>query len=154
MDNDSKTIDPIYPYCSCLPLYCLKNYEELDEDLEDFEISDKINLPNKCQNKFTSYETHLSNSHYTGNNKILRLIDSSVISINYGYVKFIVLDLNQIHGYFFLMISQIETTGESYIHSYYKLVTKIEITILVLFLTIIISILSKKKNNNKKKKYS
>ena len=142
MDNDSKTIDPIYPYCSCLPLYCLKNYEELDEDLEDFEISDKINLPNKCQNKFTSYETHLSNSHYTGNNKILRLIDSSVTSINYDYVKFIVLDLNQIHGYFFLMISQIETTGESYIHSYYKLVTKIEITILVLFLTIVISILS------------
>ena len=142
MDSDSKTIDPIYPYCSCLPLYCLKNYEELDEDLEDFEISDKINLPNKCQNKFTSYETHLSNSHYTGNNKILRLIDSSVTSINYDYVKFIVLDLNQIHGYFFLMISQIETTGESYIHSYYKLVTKIEITILVLFLTIVISILS------------
>ena len=37
MENDSDTIDPIYPYCSCLPLYCLKNYEELDEDLEDFE---------------------------------------------------------------------------------------------------------------------
>ena len=51
MSNDSKTIDPIYPYCSCLPLYCLKNYEELDEDLEEFEFSDKINLPNKCQNK-------------------------------------------------------------------------------------------------------
>ena len=83
MSNDSKTIDPIYPYCGCLPLYCLKNYEDLDEDLEDIEFSDKINLPNKCQNKFTSYETTKSNSHYSGNNKILQLIDASVTSINY-----------------------------------------------------------------------
>ena len=142
MYNDSNTIEPIYPYCSCLPLYCLKNYEKLDEDLEKFEFSDKINLPNKCQNKFTSYETHLSNSHYHGSNKILQYIDSSVTSIDYDYVKFIVLDLNQMPGYFFLMISQIETTGESYIHSYYKLVTKIEIILLVLIMTIIMSILS------------
>ena len=142
MYNDSNTIEPIYPYCSCLPLYCLKNYEKLDEDLEKFEFSDKINLPNKCQNKFTSYETHLSNLHYHGSNKILQYIDSSVTSIDYDYVKFIVLDLNQMPGYFFLMISQIETTGESYIHSYYKLVTKIEIILLVLVMTIIMSILS------------
>ena len=33
MENDSDTIDPIYPYCSCLPLYCLKNYKNLDENL-------------------------------------------------------------------------------------------------------------------------
>jgi hypothetical protein len=40
------------------------------------------------------------------------------------------------------MISQIETTGESFIHSFYKLVTELEIKILVLAMTIITSILS------------
>ena len=154
MYNDSNTIDPIYPYCSCLPLYCLKNYEELDEDLEEFEFSDKINLPNKCQNKFTSYETHMSNQHYNGNNKILQYIDSSVTSIDYDYVKFIVLDLNQMPGFFFLMISKIQTTGESYIHSYYKLLTKIEIIVLVPVMTIIMSILSIIIIYNSLKKYS
>jgi len=142
MSNDSKTIDPIYPYCSCLPLYCLKNYEDLDEDLEEFKFSDNINLPNKCQNKFTSYETSKSISHYDGNNKILKYIDSSVSSIDYNYVKYIVLDLNQMPEFFLFMISQIRTTGESYIHSYYKLVTKIEIIIIVLVMTIITSISS------------
>ena len=142
MSNDSKTIDPIYPYCGCIPLYCLKNYEDLDEELEDMEFSDKINLPNKCQNKFTSYETTKSNSHYSGSNKILKLIDSSVSSINYDYVKFTFLELAQMPGYFFFMISQIRTTGESYIHSYYNLVTKIEITILILAISLISSVLT------------
>ena len=40
------------------------------------------------------------------------------------------------------MISQIQATGEAYIHSYYKLITKIEISILVLGVLIIASILS------------
>jgi len=154
MSNDSNTIEPIYPYCSCLPLYCLKNYIDLDEDLDNIELSDKINLPNKCQNKFTSYETVIPNQGYEGNNKILKLIDSSLDSINYDYVKFIVFELNQLPGYIFLIISQIKTSGEAYIHNYYKLITKIEIIILILGVLVITSILSIIIISNSLKKYS
>ena len=154
MSNDSNTIEPIYPYCSCLPLYCLKNYIDLDEDLDNLELSDKINLPNKCQNKFTSYETESPNQGYEGNNKILKLIDASLDSINYDYVKFIVFELNQLPGYIFLIISQIKTSGEAYIHNYYKLITKIEIIILILGVLIIASILSIIIIYNSLKKYS
>ena len=122
MDNDSNTIDPIYPYCSCLPLYCLKNYEDLDEDLDNLEFADEINLPNKCQNKFINYESSSSNSEYNGNDKILKLLDVSLDPINYDYIKVIYLPLNQLPGYFFFIISQIQTTGEAYIHTYYKLI--------------------------------
>ena len=93
MDNDSNTIDPIYPYCSCLPLYCLKNYEDLDEDLDNLEFADEINLPNKCQNKFINYESSNPNSEYIGNKKILKLIDASLDPINYDYIKIIYLPL-------------------------------------------------------------
>ena len=63
MLNDSKSIDPIYPYCSCLPLYCLKNYEELDKDLNNLEIGNEINLPNKCQNKFENFRKDIDNKN-------------------------------------------------------------------------------------------
>ena len=85
MDNDSNTIDPVYPYCGCLPLYCLKNFEDLDKDLNNLELADEINLPNKCQNKFMNYESSLSETdtenEYTGDNKILEL--NNYISLIY-----------------------------------------------------------------------
>ena len=142
MDNDSNTIDPIYPYCSCLPLYCLKNYEDLSEDLDNLEFADEINLPNKCQNKFMNYESSILHSQNTDNNKFLELIHTSLDQINYDYIKILFLNLNQLPGFFFFVISQIQATGEAYIHSYYKLITKIEISILVLGALIIASILS------------
>ena len=142
MDNDSYTIDPIYPYCSCLPLYCLKNFEDLDEDLDNLEFADEINLPNKCQNKFMNYESSSSDNQYTGNNKFLKFINASFDPINYDYIKILYLNLNQLPGHFFLIISQIQTTGEANIHTYYKLITKIEIIILVLAVLLIASILS------------
>ena len=154
MDNDSNTIDPIYPYCSCLPLYCLKNYEDLDEDLDNLEFADEINLPNKCQNKFINYESSNPNSEYIGNKKILKLIDASLDPINYDYIKIIYLPLNQLPGYFFFIISQIQTSGEADIHTYYKLITKIEIMILVLVVLIVTSILSIVIINVNMKKYS
>ena len=141
MDNDSNTIDPIYPYCSCVPLYCLKNYDDLDMDLDNLEFSDEINLPNKCQNKFINYDSSPKDNEFKGRNKLAKLIDSKLEPINYDYIKFIVSDLIQLPGYFFLIISQIKTSGEAYIHTYYKLTTKIEIIILVLGVLIIMSIL-------------
>ena len=138
MNNDSYSIDPIYPYCNCLPLYCLKNYKDLDENLNNLEFSNEINLPNKCQNKFINYKSPISNS---SNENFIKLNISSDIT-NYDYIKILYLELNQFPGYFLFIISQIETTGEIYIHTYYKLITKIEIIILILIVLIIVSILS------------
>jgi hypothetical protein len=141
MDNDSNIIDPIYPYCSCLPLYCLKNYEDLDENLINLEFVDEINLPNKCQNKFMNYESLNSYLEEDGNN-IMKFINSSLNPIKYDYIKFNYFELNQLPGYFLFIISEIKTTGEIYIHTYYKLITKIELIIVILIILIITSILS------------
>ena len=154
LKNASNSIDPIYPYCSCLPLYCLKNYPELDEELENLEISDKINLPNKCQNKFTSYETKKNNSHYFGDNLILQLIDSSLEEIDYNYIKITMFQIKHLYGYFFLTYTKIDTSGELYIHIFYKLTTKIEIMILILVSLIIVSSISIIIIVNNLKKYS
>ena len=139
MVNDSKTVAPIYPYCSCLPLYCLKNFEDLDKDLHNFEIADSINLPNKCQNKFLNYETSNKSSEIGITNKIIKLLNLSFDVIDYDYIRFLILDLNQLPGYLFLIIAQIKTSGEVNIHTYYKLMIKIE---MLSFLISIISILS------------
>ena len=142
LKNDSNSIEPIYPYCSCLPLYCLKNYPDLDEELENLEFSEKINLPNKCQNKFTSYETKKNNTHYFGTNLLLQLIDSSLKEIDYNYIKLGAFKLRQLNGYFFFIYSKIETTGEVFIHTLYKLTTKIEIIIFILFVLLTVSIIT------------
>ena len=142
LKNDSNSIDPIYPYCSCLPLYCLKNYPELDEALENLDLADKINLPNKCQNKFTSYETKRNDTHYLGDNLILQLIDSSLKEIEHNYIKISMFQIKNLDGYFFLMYTKIETIGELYIHIFYKLVTKLEIAFLILVSLLIVSIIS------------
>ena len=142
INNDSNSLEPKYPYCSCLPLYCLKNYEYLDEDLDNLEIADDINLPNKCQNKFFNYESSIINDEYPVNDIIIDFIDFSSNVMNYDYVKFIYSPLNQLQGYFLFIISEIKTTGEVFIHTYYKLITRIEIIILVLVILFIASILS------------
>lgn len=46
------------PYCVCLPLYCLDNYQNLKTDNYKFSennLVSKINLPEKCQYKFNYY---------------------------------------------------------------------------------------------------
>ena len=140
--NDSNIIEPIYPYCNCLPLYCLKNYENLNENLDKLEFADDINLPNKCQNILLKEKSLTSNDEYLDDDNINDLIDISSNLINYDYIKFEYMELNQIPGYFLFIISQIKSTGEIYIHTYYKLVTKIEITILIIVILFIASILS------------
>ena len=130
--NDTNSIEPIYPYCCCLPLFCLKNYENLDENLNNLEFVDDINLPDKCVIQFWNEESSTSNIENLGNsniNKISDLIDTSSNVINYNYVKFISAELNQIPGYILFIIAQIHSTGEEYIHTFFKLITKIEIMV-------------------------
>ena len=140
--NDTNDIDPIYPYCSCLPLYCIKSYENLDENLDNLEFVDNINLPNKCQNKFFQKESSTSNGEHSWTDKFNDLIDISSNMIDYNYVKIKYMELNQLPGYFLFIINQIKTTGEIYIHTYYKLITKIEIMNYILVISFIASILS------------
>ena len=85
--NDTNKIDPIYPYCSCLPLYCLKNFKDLDENLNNLEFSNEINLPNKCQNRFTNFDTTDENLEYEENthNKILKLKFYEYFIFNYYF---------------------------------------------------------------------
>ena len=142
--NDTNSIEPIYPYCYCLPLFCLKNYENLDENLNNLEFVDDINLPDKCVIQFWNEESSTSNIENLGNsniNKISDLIDTSSNVINYNYVKFISAELNQIPGYILFVIAQIHSTGEEYIHTFFKLITKIEIMVSVLFVLFIASLL-------------
>ena len=141
LENETNTIDPIYPYCGCLPLYCIKNYENLEENFDNLEFADEINLPNKCQNKFLNYDTPNTNYENSENNKIINLLNISSDEIDYDYIKFISLELSQLPGYLLFIISQIKSTGEVYIHTYYKKITKIEIIILVLFILLIASLL-------------
>ena len=124
-----------------MTLYFLKNYKNLDKDLNNMEIADEINLPNKCQNKFFKKENSILNTKNPGNNKINNLIDISSDSIDYNYVKFISAELNQIPGYILFIIAQIHSTGEEYIHTFFKLITKIEIMVSVLFVLFIASLL-------------
>ena len=142
--NDTNKIDPIYPYCSCLPLYCLKNFKDLDENLNNLEFSNEINLPNKCQNRFTNFDTTDENLEYEENthNKIIKFMGFTMNKINYDYVKFIFLDLNKLPGYLLFLIVQIRVTGEIYIHTYYKLIIKVEIIIITIASSLLISVIS------------
>ena len=145
--NYTNKIDPIYPYCSCLPLYCLKNYKSIDfniDNLSNLEFSDEINLPNKCQNKFTYFDIKDENLVYEENryNKILKLAGFAIKQINYDYVKFIFLELNRLPEYFFFLIAHIKVSGENYFHTYNKFLLKIEIIISVIFISLSITIIS------------
>ena len=142
MVNDSTTLSPIYPYCSCLPLYCLKNFQDLDNNLDNLEIADTINLPNKCQNIFMNYETVNESSEFDFNNKIIKRFNFTYDIINYDYIRFLILDLNQLPGYLFFIIAQIKTSGEVNIHTYYKLMMKIEMLSFLISIILILSILT------------
>ena len=120
LENETNIIDPIYPYCGCLPLYCIQNYENLEENFDNLEFADEINLPNKCQNKFLNYDSPNTNSENSENNKIINLLNISSDEIDYDYIKFISLELSQLPGYLLFIISQIKSTGEVYIHTYYR----------------------------------
>ena len=43
------------PYCICLPLYCIKNLESENFNVENIELVEEIKLPDKCRNYFLNY---------------------------------------------------------------------------------------------------
>ena len=66
-----------------MPLYCIKNYENLDENLDNLEFVNNINLPNKCQNKFFQKESSTSNGEHSWTDKFNDLIDISSNMIDF-----------------------------------------------------------------------
>ena len=151
--QNKSMIDTIskYPYCSCLPLYCLENFESIDNDFNNINLASKINLPNKCQTIYKYYKhenenedniidqkTHISSKY------IYNKIASNINIPNNEYVKIELDNLIQIPGYYLLIITQIKSSTEFFIYYFVVLLTQMEIIILllgVIFLTSIICII-------------
>ena len=128
----------IYPYCSCLPLFCLENYESINNNYNDVKLASKINLPNKCRNLYISYE--INSSSYNMSNSF----SSDTSQFDYEYIKFQFEPLEQLEGYHFFIITKVVSNVNLYIYEFYTLMSFIEITIsifLILGISLLISIL-------------
>ena len=133
------SINSKYPYCGCLPLYCLKNYKDMKKKYFNFDeknLASKINLPNKCQHKYISYSEEKeiivqNHSFINSTNKIYLLITSSLSIPKVEYLKFKVERLSQLPGYFLLIITQIKSSTEIFVYYFYSRVIYLEISIII-----------------------
>ena len=137
IDADSK-----YPYCSCLPLYCLENYLEINNDFNNTILASKINLPSKCQNEYKYYDSntydddekkHISISSSLIYDKII----SNIHITNNEYLKIHYDVINKIQGYYLLVISQIKSSTHYLIFNFFILFSQMEVLILVLGISLI-----------------
>ena len=128
------------PHCSCLPLYCLNNYQTLKK--EKYKISDdnfvtKINLPDRCQNNFNFYYNEYDPNY---NNSYIQMMSSWVYNLfnsksktpENEYIKIVKRNLTQLTGYYLLVISSIKSNTQSIFYLFYNTNNKIEIMILIL----------------------
>ena len=143
-DYEEEKLFNIYslPYCTCLPLYCLDNFKSLKGD--NYEFSDenlvnKINLPNKCQNKFTYYSNE--NTEYKISKFVFNLFNSFSKNPENKYLRFENSPLYQLPGYFLLTISEINSNATYTFYLFYDSDTKLQlIGIILIFLVVIFSI--------------
>ena len=137
----------IYPYCGCLPLFCLNNYQELKDKnkFNSIELSPKINLPNKCQNYYINYisqDSGYSNEiNLTSSAGILSDFKSILDNSNYEYIKFKYENLTQLPEYFFLVVTIVKSTNGLYMYQFYAFVILLEIMILVIGVTLLGSLI-------------
>ena len=131
----------VYPHCSCLPLFCLSNYESLENDDEftNFEFSSKINLPNKCQYSFISYENNKRSNEIglSTSSRIFESLKDNFDNSNYEYVKFKVDELTQLPDFFLLIITQVKSNNGLYDYQFFSYMQLIEIIFIVLSITVI-----------------
>ena len=134
-----------YPYCGCLPLYCLKNFDKIKNDFSNIVISSDINLPNKCQNKFKSYkikdELNYNNSYFKIRDNLFKLVSPFLKISNIDYIKFNFEQINQIPKYYFLIITQVKSNTTLSLFYFFTTIMGMEIVILVLGITIISDVL-------------
>ena len=141
-------INSKYPLCNCIPLYCLENFNDTSKNVNIFEnikLNSEINLPNKCQNKFISNEKedNINNNRSYINlpSRVYKFLSIFLEKANSDYIKIKIEILNQLPGYYFLIISQIKTSIDLFLYFYYSLITQIEIMVLVFGITFIGSII-------------
>ena len=127
-----------FPLCICLPLYCLNNYKTLKNDKFKFSennIVSKINLPNKCQPKFNYYvdenSPKFSESSTIKSKWLFKLFNSEDQIPERQYIKIEKLNLTQMKDYYLIIFSDIKTNFRSLFSLFYNTKQKIEITILV-----------------------
>ena len=129
------------PYCTCLPLYCLNNFKSLKKDDYKFSENDyvkKINLPNKCQNKFAHYseETNDESTDF-----VFKLFNNIKKSPENKYLRFQNDELKQLPGYYLFTISEITSNAKSNFYLFYDKQTKLNlIGIILIFLVVIFSL--------------
>ena len=119
-------IDSKYPYCSCLPLYCLNDFKQINENFkyDPNHLASKINLPNKCRIKFISYSNENKTVAPTKTNinitKTLNALIASKLKIpNIEYIRFELEELNQIPGCFLLVLTKIKSNTEIFEYHFY-----------------------------------
>ena len=129
------------PYCSCLPLFCLKNFKTLKKDKYKFsdDYVTKINLPNKCQNKFNYYSNDEKDDK--SSNYIFKLFNKIKKSPENKYLRFQNDELKQLPGYYLFTISEITSNATNTFHLFYDTKTKLKlIGIILAFLVVIFSL--------------
>ncbi len=138
-----------YPYCSCLPLYCLKDFMKINDNFnyDTNNLASKINLPNKCQNQFISY-TNENKTNYSSktNINITKTLNAFIVSKlkipNIEYIRFQLEDLNQLPGYSLLVLTKINPSSQIFEYYFYSFQILYLIGILVLVILLISSIIS------------
>ena len=148
------------PFCACLPLYCLNNYKSLKENDYKFSqnnIVSKINLPDRCQNKFSYYynenEPKFVDSYIASMSSfVFYLFNNDAKIPEKIYNKIEKENLNQLPGYYLIVFSEIESNTNSIFYLFYNTVSKIEIIVILiitLLFTFIITIVILHKNLKK-----
>ena len=130
------------PFCACLPLYCLNNYKTLkDEDFKFNEdnIATKINLPDRCQNKFNYYlnenEPKFIESYVKSISKtIFYLFNTDAKAPEKIYIKIEKENLIQLPGYYIVLFSEIQSNTISLFYLFYNTVSKTEIIVIIMII--------------------
>ena len=135
-----------YPYCGCLPLYCLKNFENINNDFRNIKIASDINLPNKCQNKFTSYQLEnkvdYNNNFIKISKELYRMVLPFLKISNTNYIKFNYEPLSQMQEYYFLIITEVKANTTLFLFHFFAIIIKLEIMTIILGITILGSLIS------------
>ena len=144
-NNEQEKTFNIYslPYCTCIPLYCLDNYQSLKENKYEFSDNNfvsKINLPNKCQNKFRYYSNE--NMDYSISNFVFKLFNSNSRNPENKYLRFENNVLTQLPGYYLFTVSEINSNDTYIFYLFYDSNTKLKLIVIILIFLVVIFSLS------------
>ena len=136
----------IYPYCGCLPLFCLENYFSFYNNYNNIELASDISLPSKCQNFYISNE--IENTQYSSKDININIkyslyykIISKLQNLNNDYIKFEIDKLSQLNNYYLLVVTQVKSSTNLFVYQFYTQLTYLDLIMIVLGITIISSVI-------------